>query len=118
MKIRLLVGECIRFLSVCLLFGLAAVVFYGVISVGIWLANRIQDGECIAGLALGGFCVIDSLLLSLGATIGATAAFAFLRIAVAAVLKFVGNLWRIATLSEEQIALIVTEIERDARGDP
>ena len=110
---RALIGmEIRRFIGKIFLFAIILLIFYGVGSAGIWLYNRIDEGACMLNWSIAGYCVIDSLLLTLLATIGATAAVTLLRTALAELANFVGTMGNLLSKSESEIVALMQQHEQ------
>ncbi|MCB0634700.1 MAG: hypothetical protein KDD15_33440, partial [Lewinella sp.] len=62
---------------------------------------------CIFSLSLGGYCIIDTILLTIMATIGATGAYMFITYALKTILNFFSNIAKIISIPSEQLTDII-----------
>lgn len=111
MKQQLLKSEIIRFIGKVILFTIICLVFYGIGSIGIWLVNNIEDGDCILNWDAWGYCVIDSVILTLLATIGATAAYNLLMASLREIGSFILIIGKIISSSNEELQQFISETD-------
>ena len=112
MRSRLFWGEIKRFLGDLLLLAVIGAILAGLVQLGVMLANAIDDGHCIGGLALGDICLIDSLILSVLATLGGAMALTFLFWVLGRLREFLINLFTILTAHEA----VLTQWEAARKG--
>ena len=91
-------------------------VFYGIGSIGIWLYNKIDSGDCIWNWSAWDYCVIDSILLTLLATIGATAAATMVKTAIRELGLFVVIMGKIMSSSNEKLHQLTQEALREEQA--
>jgi len=104
MRSRLFWGEVARFAGELVFLALVGGALWGLANLGIWLYNGIDDGRCIGGISWGEICVIDSLIMSLLATLGATVGLTFAVLVLGRLKEFLANLFGILTADAAVLA--------------
>lgn len=96
-----------RFLGFCVGFVILVLVYCGGAAIFGWLYDR---DACLAGLSIGGYCILDSFFLTGLATIGAGLAPFFLKFAWSSVATFFGQAHSILTWRADELAQYGHEI--------
>lgn len=96
-----------RFLGFCVGFIILILVYCGGAAIFALLDDR---DACLAGLSVGGYCVLDSFFLTGLATIGLGLAPVFLKLAWSSVATFFGQVHSILTWRDDELAQYGHEI--------
>lgn len=112
-KGRLLREAAGRFLGGLLLFGLAGLLFMGIAWLLVPVANWLDKGGCVGNLSLGGYCIVDSILMTLGASLGLTVAVAYMVTLGKFVFSIFGRVIYVITMDESE--LVAEAAALDAR---